>query len=274
MNLVNLESVSHAYGPKPLLSGVSLGIAAGDRIGVVGRNGGGKTTLISLIAGMLTPDGGRVTHNRGLRVGVLSQGDDLDPDRSIEQVVLGDRAEHEWASEAQIREILDNLVEGGELAAKVAKAAYDALVARERMGSTGIGNGIAIPHVKMKGAPDETLVAIARSEAGVEFASIDGDKVRVIFLVLSQDEHPEDHLAILKSQEKDPTYQKDKFLLSTGYMSEFTTFVPNHPKFGSYDEVIFRLLSAVEAGQMQPKQAVDVAVGELQAQLKDDLIVK
>jgi mannitol/fructose-specific phosphotransferase system IIA component (Ntr-type) len=51
----------------------------------------------------------------------------------------------------------------------------------------------------MKGAPEETLVAIARSEAGVEFASIDGDKVRVIFLVLSQDEHPEDHLAVLKS---------------------------------------------------------------------------
>jgi inositol-phosphate transport system substrate-binding protein len=82
------------------------------------------------------------------------------------------------------------------------------------------------------------------------------------------------HLAILKSQEKDPTYQKDKFLLAAGYMSEYTTFVPNHPKFGSYDEVLFRLLSAVESGQMQPKQAVDVATGELQAQLKDDLIVK
>ena len=82
------------------------------------------------------------------------------------------------------------------------------------------------------------------------------------------------HLAILKSQEKDPTYQQDKFLLAAGYMSEYTTFVPNHPKFGAYDEVIFRLLSAVEAGQMQPKQAVDVAVGELQAQLKDELIVK
>ena len=57
-------------------------------------------------------------------------------------------------------------------------------------------------------------------------------------------------------------------------MSEFTTFVPKHPKFGAYDEVTFRLLSAVEAGQMQPKQAVDVATTELQAQLKDDLIVK
>jgi inositol-phosphate transport system substrate-binding protein len=82
------------------------------------------------------------------------------------------------------------------------------------------------------------------------------------------------HLAILKSQEKDPTYQKDKLLLAAGYMLEYTTFLPNHPKFGAYDEVVFRLLSAVEAGQMPPKQAVEVATNELQTQLKDDLIVK
>jgi inositol-phosphate transport system substrate-binding protein len=82
------------------------------------------------------------------------------------------------------------------------------------------------------------------------------------------------HLAVLKTQEKDATYQKDKLLLAAGYMSEFTTFIPNHPKFGSYDEVLWRLLGAVEGGQMAPKQAVDVATGELQAQLKDDLIVK
>jgi inositol-phosphate transport system substrate-binding protein len=82
------------------------------------------------------------------------------------------------------------------------------------------------------------------------------------------------HLAILKTQEQDPTYQKDKFLLATGYMSEYATFIPNHPKYGSYDEVLFRLLSAVEAGQMPPKQAADVAVDELKAQLKDDLISK
>jgi inositol-phosphate transport system substrate-binding protein len=82
------------------------------------------------------------------------------------------------------------------------------------------------------------------------------------------------HLAILKSQEKDPTYQKDKFLLGAAYMLEYTTFAPNHPKFGAYDEIIWRLLTAVEAGQMQPKDAVGVATDELQAQLKDDLIVK
>jgi ATP-binding cassette subfamily F protein uup len=111
MNLVNLESVSHSYGPKPLLGDVSLGIETGDRIGVVGRNGGGKTTLISVIAGDLKPNnGGRVTHNRGLQVGALSQGDDLDPARSVQDIVLGGRSEHEWAGDAGIREILASLL--------------------------------------------------------------------------------------------------------------------------------------------------------------------
>jgi inositol-phosphate transport system substrate-binding protein len=82
------------------------------------------------------------------------------------------------------------------------------------------------------------------------------------------------HLAILKSQESDPTYKQDKFLLATGYMLDYTTFIPNHPRYGQYDEVLFRLLSAVEAGQMQPSQAADVAVDELRSQLKDQLIVK
>lgn len=82
------------------------------------------------------------------------------------------------------------------------------------------------------------------------------------------------HLAILKSQEKDPTYQSNKFLLAAGYLLDYTTFAPNHPKFGSYDEVVWRLLSAVEAGQMQPKDAAGAAADELQSQLKDDLIVK
>jgi ABC transport system ATP-binding/permease protein len=119
MNLVNLESVSHAYGPKPLLGEVSLGIEAGDRIGVVGRNGDGKTTLISVIAGTVKPHGGRVTHTRGLRIGVLSQGDDLDPTLAVRQVVLADRAEHEWAGDQAVREILANLLGDIELSAKV-----------------------------------------------------------------------------------------------------------------------------------------------------------
>ncbi|YCK34323.1 ABC-F family ATP-binding cassette domain-containing protein [Actinomadura sp. ATCC 39365] len=120
MNLVNLESVSHAYGPKPLLSDVSLGIEAGERIGVVGRNGGGKTTLMSVIAGDVRPDSGRVTHTRGLRVGLLSQQDTLDPEATVSQLVLGDRAEHEWAGDQQVREILANLIGDLDLSAKAA----------------------------------------------------------------------------------------------------------------------------------------------------------
>jgi inositol-phosphate transport system substrate-binding protein len=82
------------------------------------------------------------------------------------------------------------------------------------------------------------------------------------------------HLAILTTQAQDPTYQKDKFLLQTGYMSDFTTFIPNHPKYGAYDEVLFRFLSAVSTGQLQPKAAAEQAVNELKNQLRDDLIVK
>ncbi len=101
--------------------------------------------------------------------------------------------------EDAIREIVGRLQENGELPARMAKQALDALVAREKMGSTGIGNGIAIPHVKLKGGPEDSLVAIARSSAGVDFAAIDGEKVFVLFLVVSQEERAEDHLAILKS---------------------------------------------------------------------------
>ncbi|GAA2370662.1 ABC-F family ATP-binding cassette domain-containing protein [Nonomuraea africana] len=119
MNLVNLESVSHAYGPKPLLSDVSLGMEAGERIGVVGRNGGGKSTLLSVVAGTVKPDAGRVTHNRGLQVGLLSQRDDLDPGRTIHETVLGGRAEHEWAGDQAIREILANLIGDLDLESKV-----------------------------------------------------------------------------------------------------------------------------------------------------------
>ena len=72
-NLVNLESVSIAFGgPKPVLDGVSLGVDTGDRIGVVGRNGGGKSTLISILAGRTIPDSGRVSPVRGLRMATVT----------------------------------------------------------------------------------------------------------------------------------------------------------------------------------------------------------
>lgn len=103
------------------------------------------------------------------------------------------------AKEDVLREMVSRLQEGGELPPRFAKQAVEALLAREKMGSTGIGNGIAIPHVKLKGGPEETLVAIGRSETGVDFSAIDGEKVFVLFLVISSEDHPENHLAVLKS---------------------------------------------------------------------------
>ncbi len=113
-NLVNLQDVSLAYGPLVLLDKVSLGVDEGERIGVVGRNGGGKSTMISVLAGSTEPDSGRVVHNRGLRVGFLHQRDDF-PDSTVGEFVLGDRAEHEWAGDARIRDILRGLLGGWDL---------------------------------------------------------------------------------------------------------------------------------------------------------------
>ncbi len=114
-NLVNLENVGKAYGLVTLLEGVSIGLHAGDRIGVVGRNGAGKSTLLRMMARLEEPDTGRVTHVGGLRVGVLRQGDDLDPAATIREAVVGDAPEHEWAGNARIREVFVGLFGGLDL---------------------------------------------------------------------------------------------------------------------------------------------------------------
>ena len=87
-NLVNLERVSKSYGVRILLDEVSLGVAAGERIGIVGRNGDGKTTLLNLMAGRETPDSGRVSLSRGLHIGYLDQRDLLDDTHTVREVVL------------------------------------------------------------------------------------------------------------------------------------------------------------------------------------------
>ncbi|HSE70939.1 MAG TPA: ABC-F family ATP-binding cassette domain-containing protein [Nocardioidaceae bacterium] len=111
-NLVNLERVHKAYGIRPLLDGVSLGVGAGERIGVVGRNGDGKTTLLRLIGGLEEPDEGRVSRSRGLHLGYLTQGDDLDPSATVRVAVLEGRADHEWAAVAGTREVVEVLLAG------------------------------------------------------------------------------------------------------------------------------------------------------------------
>ncbi|MET9534270.1 MULTISPECIES: ABC-F family ATP-binding cassette domain-containing protein [unclassified Streptomyces] len=115
VNLVNVEAVSKVYGTRALLDGVSLGVSEGDRIGVVGRNGDGKTTLIRMLARLEEPDTGRVTHNGGLRSGVLTQHDSLDPQATVRHEVIGDLADHEWAGNAKIRDVLTGLFGGLDL---------------------------------------------------------------------------------------------------------------------------------------------------------------
>ncbi|MGH3374303.1 MAG: ABC-F family ATP-binding cassette domain-containing protein [Actinoallomurus sp.] len=120
MNLINAEDLGKAYGPVPLLDGVSLGVSAGDRIGVVGRNGGGKTTLVSVLAGHTGHDSGRVTRTRDLRLGYLSQRDEFGESATVRSLVLGERAEHDWAGDARARDILAGLLPGVPLDAPVA----------------------------------------------------------------------------------------------------------------------------------------------------------
>jgi ABC transport system ATP-binding/permease protein len=111
-NLVNLERVHKAYGVRPLLADVSLGVGARERIGVVGRNGDGKTTLLRIIGGLEEPDDGRVSRNRGLHLGFLTQGDDLDPAWTVREAVLQGRADHEWAADPGTREVVEVLLAG------------------------------------------------------------------------------------------------------------------------------------------------------------------
>ncbi|WP_151083443.1 ABC-F family ATP-binding cassette domain-containing protein [Nocardioides cynanchi] len=114
-NLVNLERVSKAYGVRPLLTDVSLGISVGERVGIVGRNGDGKTTLLQIMTGQEPPDSGRVSASRGLAIGYLHQGDTLDDTHSVRDAVLAGRPDHAWAADPRTREIVTELLAGIEL---------------------------------------------------------------------------------------------------------------------------------------------------------------
>ena len=114
-NLVNLESVSHAFGTRVLLDGVCLGVGAGEVIGVVGRNGDGKTTLLRILTGDLVPDSGRVTISNSASIGVLTQHQGGSPGETIRQVVLDGAADHVYAARADRREIVEALLAGMDL---------------------------------------------------------------------------------------------------------------------------------------------------------------
>ncbi len=111
-NLLNLERVSKAYGVRPLLTDVSLGIGAGERIGVVGRNGDGKTTLLDVMTGLEPADSGRVSRQRGLLIGHLRQHDELIDTHTVREAVLAGRSDHEWAADPRTREVVEVLLAG------------------------------------------------------------------------------------------------------------------------------------------------------------------
>jgi ABC transport system ATP-binding/permease protein len=105
-HLLGAQDVSLEYPTRKVFEAVSVALSEGDRVGVVGRNGHGKSTLLRILAGQITPDSGQVVARNGLQIGYVDQSDVLDDSLTVRQIVLGDREEHEWASDATIRDIL------------------------------------------------------------------------------------------------------------------------------------------------------------------------
>ncbi|HZN84601.1 MAG TPA: ATP-binding cassette domain-containing protein, partial [Mycobacterium sp.] len=119
-NLINVERATVGYGTRTLLDEVSLGVEDGDAIGVVGRNGDGKTTLLQVLTETRQPDSGRVTHTSGLSVGYLRQGDEL-LGATVRDVIVGGRPDHVWAAEPDTRAVVSQLLSGVELDAEVSR---------------------------------------------------------------------------------------------------------------------------------------------------------
>ncbi len=109
-HLLGAEGLHLEFPTKVVFDGVSLGIDEGDRIGVVGRNGDGKSSLLRMLAGRTQPDAGRVTVRGGVHVGVLDQGDTLDDAQTVATAVVGDTPEHEWAGNARVRDVIGGLL--------------------------------------------------------------------------------------------------------------------------------------------------------------------
>ena len=109
-HLLGAESLHLEFPTKVIFGSVTLGLNDGDRVGVVGRNGDGKTSLLAMLAGRQLPDAGRVTVRGGVRVGVLDQADTLDDSLTVEQAVVGDTPEHVWAGDARVRDVIRGLL--------------------------------------------------------------------------------------------------------------------------------------------------------------------
>ena len=109
-HLLGAESLTLEFPTKKVFDNITIGVNDGDRIGIVGRNGDGKSTLLKLLNRRLEPDAGRITHRNGLTIGLLDQADVIDPGQTIGQAVVGNMAEHEWAGNAKIRDVIGGLL--------------------------------------------------------------------------------------------------------------------------------------------------------------------
>ncbi len=109
-HLLGAEALYLEFPTKVVFDSVTLGVAEGDRIGIVGRNGDGKSSLLAMIAGRLQPDAGKVTVRGGVSIGVVDQQDTLADDLTVGQAIVGDLDEHEWAGDARVRDVLAGLV--------------------------------------------------------------------------------------------------------------------------------------------------------------------
>ena len=107
--LLGCEKASVEFPTKKVLENVSLGVDAGDRIGIVGRNGDGKSTLLALLSGRLQPDEGRSICTNGVEVGVLGQYDTLDDALTVHRAIVGDAPKYEWAADARVRAVIDGI---------------------------------------------------------------------------------------------------------------------------------------------------------------------
>ncbi|MGW9262639.1 ABC-F family ATP-binding cassette domain-containing protein [Gordonia terrae] len=116
-HLLGAETLGLEYPTTKVFESVSLGVNEGDRIGIVGRNGDGKSSLMAMLAGRMQPDSGRVTVRGGVRIGVLDQVDVFDEDETVGHAVVGDRPEHEWAGDAKVRDVIGGLLGDVEWAA-------------------------------------------------------------------------------------------------------------------------------------------------------------
>ena len=110
VHLLGAEGVGHEFPTRVVFDAVTVGIDEGARIGIVGRNGDGKSTLMKILTGRLEPDRGKVTRRGGVTLGMLEQGDSLPPTQLVREAVVGDREEHEWAGDAQARDVIRGLL--------------------------------------------------------------------------------------------------------------------------------------------------------------------